>query len=206
MRYGFVIDMQRCIGCHTCSVACRTENNLPEGVWWNRTLTEGGDEMDTPSGEFPDVAMSYYTVACQHCSKPACADVCPVGATYKDEETGIVHQDYSKCIGCQMCISACPYEGVRHFNDGEPTWALDFAMGDPDVPAHRANVVEKCTMCAHRVARDEEPMCVKVCPTRARFWGDLDDPESEVSKLIAEREYKQLLAEEGTEPNVYYLV
>ncbi|MCI8468132.1 MAG: 4Fe-4S dicluster domain-containing protein, partial [Eggerthellaceae bacterium] len=116
MRYGFAIDTKRCIGCHTCSVACRIENNLPNGTWWNRALTDGGAEMDTPAGEFPDATMSYLTVACQHCENPACVKVCPVGATYKDPETGVVRQDYDKCIGCRMCMSACPYTGVRSFN------------------------------------------------------------------------------------------
>ncbi|MCI2241308.1 4Fe-4S dicluster domain-containing protein [Adlercreutzia sp. JBNU-10] len=206
MRYGFAIDTKRCIGCHTCSTACRIENNLPAGMWWNRALTEGGAEMDTPAGEFPDATMSYLTVACQHCENPACVKVCPVGATYKDPETGVVRQDYDKCIGCRMCMSACPYNGVRSFNWEEPSYVVDFAMGDADVPPHQKHVVEKCTMCWHRLAKGEEPMCVKTCLARARFWGDLDDPESEVAKLVRERSSKQLLADEGTKPSVYYLV
>lgn len=206
MRYGFVVDMQRCIGCHTCSIACRTENNLPNGVWYNRVVTEGGADMDTAGGEFPNATMSYVTVACQHCSNPACVEVCPTGATYKDEETGIVHQQSDLCIGCQTCMQACPYEGVRTYLDGDPVYAYDFTAGDADAPAHQGFVVEKCTMCAHRIERDEKPACVAVCPTRARYWGDFDDPESEVSKLIATREYRRLLTDMGTEPNVYYLV
>ena len=81
-HYGFAVDTRRCIGCHTCSVACRIENNLPKGIWWNNALTDGGENMDTPSGVFPNVKMSYVTVACQHCENPACVKVCPVGATY----------------------------------------------------------------------------------------------------------------------------
>ncbi len=159
MRYGFAIDTQRCIGCHTCAVGCRMENNLPQGTWWNRILTDGGENMDTPAGVFPDITMSYVPVACQHCENPACVKVCPVGATYTDPETGVVRQDY-----------------------------------------------EKCTMCWHRLADGEEPACIRLCPERARFWGDLDDPNSEVAKVIASREYKQLLPEKGTKPSVYYLV
>lgn len=206
MQYGFVIDTQRCIGCHTCSVACRMENNLPEGTWWNRTLTSGGSDIDTPEGTFPNVAMSYITVACQHCSNPACVKVCPVGATYRDEDTGIVRQDYDKCIGCRMCMAACPYTGVRTFNWEEPKFVMDFATGSADVPSHQKHVVEKCTMCYHRIAKGEQPECIKVCLARARFWGDLDNSSSNVSKLLRERKYKQILTDRGTNPSVYYLV
>ena len=205
-RLGFVIDVHRCIGCHTCSVACKVENNLPTGIIWNRTVTDGGDAMDTPSGVWPNVKKDYFTIACQHCENPACVKVCPVGATYKDPETGVVRQDYDKCIGCRMCMAACPYNGVRSFNWEEPKSALGFAMGDADVPAHQKHVVEKCTMCWHRLAKGLQPACMELCPGRARYWGDLNDPESEVSKLLATREYKQLLPGEGTQPNVYYLV
>lgn len=206
MRYGMVIDKKLCIGCHTCAVACRTENNLPDGVWWNRVITDGGEEMDTPSGQYPNVSMSYLTVSCQHCENPACVKVCPVSATYKDSESGVVRQDYDKCIGCRMCMAACPYTGVRSFNWEEPKYAYDVVLGSPDASRHQKHVVEKCTMCWHRLAQGLEPACINVCPARARFWGDLDDPESEVSQLVASREYMQLLPSEGTSPSVYYLV
>ena len=206
MRYGFAVDTQRCIGCHTCAVGCRMENNLPKGNWWNRILTDGGENMDTPAGVFPDITMSYLPVACQHCENPACVKVCPVGATYTDPETGVVRQDYDKCIGCRMCVAACPYTGVRSFNWEEPSYTIDFAIGGADVAPHQKHVVEKCTMCWHRLADGEEPACIRLCPERARFWGDLDDPNSEVAKVIASREYKQLLPEKGTKPSVYYLV
>jgi molybdopterin-containing oxidoreductase family iron-sulfur binding subunit len=149
--------------------------------------------------------MSYITLSCQHCENPACTRVCPVGATYKDEKAGIVHQDYSMCIGCRMCMAACPYTGVRSFNWEEPQYAIDVRLGDADTPEHQKHTVEKCTLCAHRIARGEEPACVDVCPARARHFGDLDDPHSEVSKLIVSRAYKQLKLEEGTNPSVYYL-
>ncbi len=205
MNYGFVIDQQRCIGCHTCAVACKIENNLPDVVWWNRILTDGGAEMDIPAGEFPNTTIDYIPVNCQHCENPACTKVCPVGATYKDENTGIVRQDVDKCIGCRMCMSACPYTGVRSFNWEEPSHVLDIAIGDVNAPDHQKHTVEKCTMCWHRVAQDEEPACIEACPGRARFWGDLDDPNSEVTKLVKSRSTKQLLADEGTNPSVYYL-
>ena len=101
-RYGMVIDTKKCIGCHVCAMACKTENNLPNDVWWNRILTDNGGEMgfDMVGGSYPDdLQFGYVPVACQHCENPACVKVCPVGATYKDPETGVVRQDYDKCIG-----------------------------------------------------------------------------------------------------------
>ena len=206
MHYGMVIDTKYCIGCWCCSGACKIENNLPEGIWWNRILTDGGETMDTPAGIFPDLRMGFVPLSCQHCENPACVKVCPVGATYKDDETGVVRQDYDKCIGCRMCMAACPYSGVRSFNWSEPKFATEFALGDIDVPKHQKHTVEKCTMCWHRLARGEEPACIRVCSARVRTFGDFDDANSEVSKLIATRQWKQLLPEKGTKPSVYYLV
>ena len=206
MRYGMTIDLERCIGCHTCAVACKIANDLPEEIWWNRVLTDGGTTMDTAAGTFPNTRMSWQPVSCQHCENPACVKVCPVGATYKDPETGIVRQDYDKCIGCRMCMAACPYTGVRSFNWEEPQHYSEVAFGDGDVPAHEKHTVEKCTFCYQRIAKGEEPACMIPCPVRARNFGDLDDPESEVSKIIATREYETLLPEMGTNPSVYYLV
>lgn len=205
-QYGLVIDTKRCVGCHTCGVACKMENNIPDNTWWNKTLTKGGEGMDTFSGTYGAAEKTYITLSCQHCENPACVKVCPVGATYKDEETGIVRQDYDKCIGCRMCMAACPYNGVRSFNWEEPSYSLDYAIGDADVPPHQKHVVEKCTLCNHRLARGEEPACVVDCPAYARYFGDFNDPHSEVSKLIAKREYMQLLPSEGTGPSVYFLV
>ena len=206
MHYGMVIDTKRCVGCNACTVACKMANNVPQDIFWTRALTDGGDMMDTPAGEFPDISMRYITVSCQHCENQACAKVCPVGATYKDPETGVVRQDYDKCIGCRMCMSACPYTGVRSFNWEEPRYPMDFALGDADAPKHQKHVVEKCIFCYQRLARGETPACMDLGPARARHFGDLDDPNSEVSQLIKERSYEQLLPSEGTKPSVYYLV
>lgn len=205
-RTAMVIDTKRCIACNSCAVACKIENNLPVGNWWNRIMTDGGDHLDAPRGEYPDLEMTNLTVACQHCDNPACTKVCPVGATYVDEETGAVRQDYDKCIGCRMCMSACPYTGVRSFNWEEPKYHLDFKVGDMDTPDHQKHTVEKCTFCWHRLAKGLAPACVETCSARARYFGDLNDPESEVSKLLKSRAYKQLLTDEGTKPSVYYLV
>ena len=157
-RYGFVIDSKSCISCHSCAVACKVENNLPDTIWWNRILTDGGPNMDTPAGTYPNLTIRNIPMACQHCDNPACVKVCPVGATYKDPETGVVRQDYDKCIGCRMCMAACPYTGVRSFNWEEPQHTIDFAVGDADAAPHQKHVVEKCTMCWHRLAKGEEPM------------------------------------------------
>lgn len=203
MRYGFAIDTKRCIGCHTCSVSCRIENNIPKNIWWNRVLTDGGEAMDTPEGQFPDATMGYVTVACQHCENPACVKVCPVGATYKDPETGLVRQDYDKCIGCRMCMAACPYN-VRVFNWGDPKRDPDFNYGDENVPVRGKGVMEKCTLCKERTDRGEVPMCVECCPTKARVYGDLDDPTSEISKLKREKNTRILLEDRGTRPQVFY--
>ena len=202
-RYGMVIDTKRCVGCNACSVNCKITNNLPETNWWTRVLTEGGDEIDTPAGVFPDVSMRYITVGCQHCENPACTKVCPVGATYKDPETGVVRQDYDKCIGCRMCMAACPYN-ARVFNWSEPVRDPDFNYGDKDVPVRPKGVAEKCTMCKERTDRGEEPMCVMCCPTEARVFGDLDDPESAISKFLGEKSTFVLLEEQGTRPQVRY--
>lgn len=199
MRLGMAIDTKRCIGCHTCAVACKHENNIPRDIWWNRILTDGGEQIDIPKGQWPNNKISYVPVACQHCENPACVKVCPVGATWKDPETGIVRQDYDKCIGCRMCMAACPYTGVRSFNWEEPKYAISFPVGD-DVPLHQKHTVEKCILCHGRQENGLEPACIAACPARARHWGDLNAPDSEISRLIASREYKQLLPEKGTKP------
>lgn len=205
-RYGMAIDKNRCIGCNNCAMACKVENNLPNGVKWNQAVSVGGGEMYTPAGEYPDnLEMEFFTFSCQHCDNPACANVCPTGATEKRESDGIVTQDYEKCIGCQLCIEACPYTGVRTYNEKAPQYYLDFAVGDSAVSAHQEKVVEKCTFCVHRIDRNERPACVDLCRAIARYFGDLDDPDSDISKILATREYDQLIPEAGTGPCVFFL-
>lgn len=204
-RYGMVVDTARCMGCQTCSVACKVENNQPDGIWWNRVLTNGGEAMDTPAGEHPDLDTQYLTVACQHCENPPCVDACPVGATWKDDETGIVMQDPSACIGCRYCVVACPYTGVRQFNFDEPQYATGHPVGAAEAQVHQKGTVSKCTFCAHRLAKGELPACIETCPARARTFGDLNDPDSDVSRLLRERDHFQLLPEKGTNPSVYFL-
>ena len=204
-KYASVVDTKRCIGCWSCGVACKLENNIPNEVFWNRTLTVGGDQPNTPAGSYGNCTMTFTPVQCNHCDSPACVAVCPTGASYKDEETGIVMTNVDECIGCQSCIDACPYEGVRVFLEQEPQWMVDFPVGNQKAPKHLQGTVEKCTLCHFRVAEGKVPACVDGCPARARFFGDLDDPESEVSKLLASRENYVLQPEAGTNPNIYYL-
>ena len=219
-RYGMAIDLNRCFGCQTCAAACKIANNLPKDVSFNVVYTRGAmdsDEFgtavacgavanDTAVGEFPNCSLSFLPMQCQHCVEPACLAVCPTGATTKDEETGIVSIDFELCIGCESCVKACPYEGVRTLIGDNPEYYLDVTVGEFDAPPHKAGTVEKCTFCKNLIDRGEEPACMQLCPGRARYWGDLDDPESDVAKAIEGREVKRLHEEAGTEPNVYYLV
>lgn len=205
MHLGMVIDLKKCIGCHSCSVACKLNNNLPDDMWWNRVLTIGGDSLDTAAGNYPHkLEMHHMPVNCQHCENPPCVKTCPVGASYKRKEDGVVLIDYDKCIGCRMCMVACPYN-ARSFNWKKPEYNVDHAVGEYDAPVHQHNVVEKCTFCANRLARGGMPACMELCLGRARYWGDLDDPDSDVSKALKGRQYMKLLEEKGTKPSIFYL-
>ncbi len=220
-RYGMVVDLGRCIGCWTCAVGCKSENDVPMGMWWNRVLTVGGTSTDSASGEYPNLSLGFLPISCQHCDNAPCIKVCPVGATYKRESDGAVLIDYDRCIGCRYCMAACPY-GVRVFNWGDPSQIpSDFPLGhqgihyDPDpasgpnravyVPQRPKGVVEKCSFCVQRIDAGEVPMCVEVCPSRARIFGDLNDPTSDVSKMIKSSGAVNLLPELGTQPKVYYV-
>jgi len=182
-RYGLVIDLERCIGCHTCTIACKVENGIEEGSWME-VRTIGGAGMDTASGEFPDLTMHYEPKPCMHCDEPPCIDACSPGALYKRDD-GIVLVDTDKCDGCQMCLSVCPY-GVLHFDAAK-------------------NVIGKCTFCAGRIDQGLDPFCVICCQGEAMFFGDLADPESEVSRLAASRDAYVLLPGAETGPAVRYL-
>ena len=203
-RYGMAIDLKYCIACHACSLACKSNNNLPNGIWYNTVRTDGGEYMDTARGTYPnDLYRMHYPVSCQHCAKPACVSACPTGATFQ-RDNGIVAINKDDCIGCRACIQACPYN-VRTLLEDEPEYVVEFPLGDWDAPVHKANTIEKCTFCENRIARGEVPACMELCPARARFWGDLDDPDSEISRLISTRDYELLDEASGTEPRVFYL-
>ena len=203
-KLAIAIDLHRCIGCNTCSIACKMQNNVPDGMLWNRVITEGCDAIDGAVGEYPNLTRTYVPLACQHCENPACLKVCPTGATYKDEQ-GRVEIDYDRCIGCRMCMGACPYN-ARVFNWEDPRRDGDFNWGDARVPVRTRGVMEKCTLCKERTDAGEEPMCVVCCPTHARMFGDLDDPNSELAQLRATKGKNMhiLLEEKGTKPQVFY--
>ena len=139
-----------------------------------------------------------------HCDHPPCVTVCPVYATYINEE-GLVAQINYRCIGCRYCTTACPYT-VKYFNWFVPQWPKEMKGSlNRDVSLRTKGVVEKCTFCAHRLVQNLLPACIEICPARARHFGDLNDPDSEISKLLRERSHFQLLAEKGTSPSVYFL-
>lgn len=196
------IELHRCIGCNTCALACKMQNNVPDGMLWNRVLTEGCERFDSAEGTYPNLSRTYLPLACQHCENPACQRVCPTGATYKDE-LGRVEIDYDKCIGCRMCMAACPYN-ARNFNWQTPVRVTGANYGDAEVPVRPKGVAEKCTLCKERTDRGEEPMCVVCCPAHARIFGDLDDPDSEISQTILNRKAWTLLEGQGTRPSVHY--
>lgn len=203
-RWGMAVDVERCIGCWSCAVICKSENDVPLGMWWNRILTDG-DDRDTPStDEFGDLDMGWVPLACQHCEDPPCMKVCPTSATFIDHEHGgLVEINQDDCIGCRYCMAACPY-GVRVFNWGEPEYPVpgtEFGMVD----ARPIGSVEKCTMCIHRLEEGQVPSCVWSCPAQARIFGDLNDPDGDLNRAIRDRGGHQLLEEKGTRPKVYYL-
>ena len=152
MRNVIVTDLNRCVGCLSCSVACKSANDVPVGSFWNKVLRIGPNPK-SEGGQCPDVEMYFLPAGCQHCESPECVKVCPTLASYKAED-GTVQIDKSKCIGCQFCVMACPY-GVRYLNEEQL-------------------VVEKCTLCEQKTAQGELPQCVEQCCARARFFGDLD--------------------------------
>ncbi|WP_165056979.1 4Fe-4S dicluster domain-containing protein [Adlercreutzia sp. ZJ176] len=202
-KLAIAINTARCIDCMTCSNACKMQNNVPSGMLWNRVITEGADSVNGAVGSYPNLTRTFLPLACQHCENPACEKVCPTGATYKDDK-GRVEIDYDKCIGCRMCMAACPYN-ARVFNWAEPVRDPDFNYGDPRVPVRPRGVMEKCTLCKERTDDGDVPMCVACCPTKARVFGDLDDPGSEVSRLRREKSVRILLEDKGTRPQVFYV-
>lgn len=174
---GMVLDLRKCVGCSACHVACKSENKVPLGVY--RTWVKIVDK-----GTFPNLSRQFEQRLCMHCRKPPCERNCPTGATYIDENSAVLIR-YDRCIGCGMCVSSCPYR-ARYMNP-------------------ETNTADKCTFCMHKVVRGELPACVDACRYGVRIFGDLDDPESEISKIIATEPVQQLSPERGTGPKVYYI-
>jgi len=201
-RWGMVFDMKRCIGCNACVVGCKQENSLPDGVFFTKTLSE-------EYGVFPSVNRVYIPTLCNHCEDAPCEKVCPSGATYTRDD-GIVMVDSDKCIGCGACAVACPYDQRTQlsadnfksglFGDGELT-----PFEEQGYARYEPGMVTKCDFCSGRVDAGLDPACVVTCPTDARIFGDLDDPDSKPSKLIRERGGRAPLPEKNTKPKVYYI-
>jgi Fe-S-cluster-containing dehydrogenase component/formate-dependent nitrite reductase membrane component NrfD len=176
-NYGFLIDQSKCIGCHACSTACKSENQVPLGVY--RTWVKY-----TETGTYPDVRRRFQVTRCNHCANPPCVRICPVSAMYQRDD-GIVEFDPSICIGCKSCMQACPYDSIYL---------------DPET-----NTAAKCHFCAHRLDVGLEPACVVVCPEHAILAGDMNDPEAEISKKLATAQASVRKPEQGTGPKLFYI-
>ncbi len=175
--FGFVIDQNRCIGCHACTVACKEEHDVPVGVFrtWVKSVEKGA---------FPDTSRHFAVLRCNHCDAAPCVEICPTVALFRRAD-GIVDFDNARCIGCKSCMQACPYDALYI----EPT----------------SNTAAKCNFCAHRIEAELKPACVIVCPTQAIVAGDLADPASNVSKIVAREKVSVRKPQKGTEPKLFYV-
>ncbi len=176
-RFGMVIDTAACVGCMDCAVACKTENRVPDGFCRDWITTE-------TQGRFPDLQMEIRSERCNHCDAPPCVWCCPTGASHVSSFGQTVQITANKCIGCKACLAACPYDARFIHPDG---------------------YADKCTFCTHRVREGLDPACVSVCPTHCMYFGDLDDPNSEVRRLLESRSSHTLKPEAGTRPRIHFL-
>lgn len=193
MKYAMVIDLNQCVGCDTCTVACKLDNGTGAGIQWGRVIEE-------ESGVFPNAKKLYIPLLCMECAEAQCLKVCPTGATYRNDD-GLVLIDYEKCMGCKYCIIACPYM-ARQFNE---------ARNHPDGVPHigevdsRKGVVEKCDFCVDRLASGRQPLCVESCPYEARVFGDLENPDSQIARVILGDSASVLKPAGRFGPSVYYV-
>ncbi len=208
-RWGMVVDLNRCVGCQTCTIACKHANDTPPGVQWRRVI-------DVELGAFPDVERLFMVVGCQHCAEPPCVPVCPTGAT-RQRADGLVTMNYDTCIGCGYCAVACPYQARTITTDREWFYGESTVQEERVHHPERIGVATKCTFCVERVdeAREEgripgvdldyTPACSSSCIAQAIHFGDFSDPESNVSRLAAENASFQMHEELGTDPQIRYL-
>ena len=180
-RPALVIDQERCIGCEACTVACRLENKTSER--WIRVETENVNRKDIPEGSFPDLKMTFIPHLCNHCASPPCVETCPTEALFIRED-GIVILQGDQCDGCQTCLEACPYGVILYSKEKDKS--------------------EKCNLCFHRIDQGLEPFCVICCEGQAIHYGDLNDPTSQVSRMISAKNAFQLRPERGTNPSLFY--
>jgi Fe-S-cluster-containing dehydrogenase component len=177
MRYAMAIDTKKCVGCSDCVVACQTENDVPIG-YCKDWITE------TVEGTYPNLSIELRSERCNHCDNAPCVRCCPTGAS-QIVDGGIVITEEDLCIGCGACVESCPYEAR--------------------FPHPTKGFADKCTFCLHRVRDGKQPACVEVCPTHCMYFGDLDDPNSDVSRVLKNRKNYTLAPEAGTGPQIYYL-
>jgi molybdopterin-containing oxidoreductase family iron-sulfur binding subunit len=226
-RIAMVIDLARCTGCGGCMLVCKNENNVQAGHAWSSRITK-------TTGKFPNVMYEYMPTLCNHCEKAPCVRICPTGAMHKSDGNVTAHEP-DKCIGCKNCMAACPYGVISYnAQETHAFWRRDEALIEggtdkaseiatkakgnvvpfynPDREAFRPGsglrskgIVEKCTLCDHRLAQGKVPYCVDRCPASARIIGDLNDPKSAVSKILGKYTPRRLKEHLGTEPKVFYV-
>ncbi len=226
-KLAMVIDLQRCTACGACIIACKSENNVQGGVAW-------ASRISRTVGEFPNVRFEYLPTLCNHCENAPCVKACPTGAMHKMDGDITMH-DPDKCIGCRYCMAACPYgviffnaeETHKFWKDNKPLiegitssavevtqevggtvipyYNPDKELSLPGMALRKKGIVEKCTLCDHRVIKGELPYCVEACPANARIFGDLNDPNSEVNQILGKFRSWRLKEDFGTEPKVFYV-